>query len=209
MMGTGGGRSLHVGCGPSAKEGDVGIDILAGPAVDIVHDLNVVPWPLDDDQFGSVICKDILEHLEDIPAVMGEIHRVSRDGARVFISVPTGSSPDLFTDPTHIRGFGSRSFDYFDPDKELYGYGYTDMRIHVESFEFVSLDGRAMKLPDKLMTVIANRFPRFYEFRLCHVYPMRTLRFVLRVDKSMALADHASSTTASCPEPLIRCRSSW
>jgi hypothetical protein len=179
-----GGRSLHVGCGPSAKEGDVGIDILAGPAVDVVHDLNVVPWPVADDQFSMIICKDVLEHLVNIPAVMGEIHRVACDGARVVITVPTGASPDLFTDPTHIRGFGFRSFDYFDPNKELYDYGYTDMRVHVESFEFVSLDGRAMKLPDKTMTVIANRFPRFYESRLCHMYPMRTLRFVLRVDKS-------------------------
>jgi len=175
---------LHLGCGPSAKEGDVGIDLLGGPAVDIVHDLNVVPWPVDDEQFSLVICKDVLEHLGDIPAVMGEIYRVSRDGARVLISVPTGTSPYLFTDPTHIRGFGYRSFDYFDPDKPFYGYGYTDLRIYVESFEFVGLDGHKLKLLDKAMTVVANRFPLFYEYRLCHVYPMGLLRFVLRVDKA-------------------------
>jgi SAM-dependent methyltransferase len=140
VIDTAGRRSLHVGCGPWAKDGDVGIDILAGPAVDIVHDLNRVPWPLDDDDFGVVICNDVLEHLIDIPAVISEIHRVSRDGALVFIKVPTGTSPDLFTDPTHIRGFGYRSFDYWDPDNDYYDYGYTDLRIHVESFE--STDSR-------------------------------------------------------------------
>jgi SAM-dependent methyltransferase len=179
-------RSLHVGCGPWAKDGDVGIDILAGPAVDIVHDLNRVPWPLDDDEFGVVICNDVLEHLIDIPAVLGEIHRVSRDGAIVLIKVPTGTSPDLFTDPTHIRGFGYRSFDYWDPDKDYYDYGYTDLRIHVESFEFVPLGGGRMRIPDKLMGKVANRFPHIYEFRLCHLYPMRALQFVLRVEKSDA-----------------------
>jgi hypothetical protein len=122
--------------------------------------------------------------LTDIPAVIREIHRVSRDGALVFIEVPTGTSPDLFTDPTHIRGFGYRSFDYWDPDKDYYRYGYTDLRLRVESFEFVPLGGGRMRLPDKVMGMFANRFPRIYEFRLCHLYPMRALHFVLRVDKS-------------------------
>jgi SAM-dependent methyltransferase len=183
MSGAGIGRTLHIGCGPNTKEGDIGIDILSGPAVDVVHDLNVVPWPLDDDQFDEVICKDVLEHLIDIPNTMREIHRVSRHDAIVRVSVPTGSSPDLFTDPTHIRGFGYQSFDYFDPDKELYRYGYTQLNFRVVSFEFVSLEGRMMKIPDRIMCAVANRFSQFYEFRLCHLYPMRVLRFVLRVDK--------------------------
>jgi SAM-dependent methyltransferase len=192
MLDNAGARTLHIGCGPSSKDGDVGIDILDGPAVDIVHDLNRFPWPIDDEQFDVILCKDVLEHLIDIPGVLREISRVARDGATIHISVPTGSSPDLFTDPTHIRGFGHRSFDYFDPDKELYSYGYSDLRIRVESFEFVSLEGRAMRWPDRLMTIIANRFPQFYEFRLCHLYPMRTLHFVLRVEKSSPNASRAT-----------------
>jgi len=183
MRDRAGERILHIGCGPNSKDGDVGIDILEGPAVDIVHDLNLFPWPIDDDEFDVVLCKDVLEHLLDIPQTLREISRVARDGATIHISVPTGTSPDLFTDPTHIRGFGFRSFDYFDPDKPLYSYGYSDLRIRVESFEFVSIEGRLLRLPDKVMTAVANRFPKHYELRLCHLYPMRTLRFVLRVDK--------------------------
>src|SRR5215216_3901576 len=94
------GRSLHIGCGPHEKMADVGIDILAGPAVDIVHDLNEIPWPLAEESFDLILCYDVLEHLNDIVATMEEIYRVARNEALIKIHVPTGTSPDLLIDPT-------------------------------------------------------------------------------------------------------------
>jgi len=100
-----------------------------------------------------------------------------------MVQVPTGTSPDLFTDPTHIRGFSYRSFDYFDPEKALYAYGYSDMMMRVDNFQFVGLGGRTFGLLDRLVTAIANKYPQFYEFRLCHIFPVRAVRFTLSVIK--------------------------
>jgi SAM-dependent methyltransferase len=193
MTSTPTGWTLHLGCGPTSKCGDVGVDVLAGPAVDVVHDLNAIPWPLGDDSFDAVLCHDVLEHLADIPGVMREVYRICRDGATVDIHVPSPSSPDLFTDPTHLRGFGHASFDYFDPTKPLYGYGYTsDIKFHVRSFEYESQGGRAFRYTDRLMSAFANRFPATYERRLLYVYPMRAIRFVLTVDKPAPVTESLS-----------------
>jgi SAM-dependent methyltransferase len=179
-------RSLHVGCGPTSKDGDVGIDILPGPAVDVVHDLDRFPWPLGDDSFERVICKDVLEHLANIPTVLAEIARVCTDGAVVDVQVPTGTSPDVYVDPTHRRGFSYRSFDYFDPCKPYYRYGYSAVRLHVESFEFVPQPGRLFGPLDRLVAKVANAHPAFYEDRLSSFYPLKALRFRLVVSKPNA-----------------------
>src|SRR5580704_11987490 len=105
--------SLHLGCGPKNKLGDVGVDLLPGPAVDVVHDLNVFPWPLPSDTYDRVICIDVVEHLTNVVRTMEEIHRVATSGARVRIQVPTLTSRSFYTDPTHLHAFGYRSFDYF------------------------------------------------------------------------------------------------
>lgn len=182
-LATEAGRSLHIGCGPNYKDADVGIDLLPGPAVDIVHDLEETPWPMTDNEFDLIICKDVLEHLTNIPATMKEIHRIARDGAKVQIQVPSGTSPDVFTDPTHIRGFSFQSFDYFDSEKPKYAYGYSDIDVRVTSFEFVGLNTRPMRWLDQVLAKFANRHPGFYESRLCQLFPMRALRFELTVRK--------------------------
>lgn len=183
------GRTLHIGCGPSSKSGDVGIDIIPGPAVDVVHDLNVTPWPLADNDFDNVIAIDVLEHLDNIPAVMVELYRVCRDGAIVAVRVPSSTSPDIAADPTHRRGFSYRSFDYFDPSKQLHAYGYSNVHIAVDKFSFVSLRGWdgprwLVRRPDGWMRRVANAWPAEYESRLAHLWPMRAVEFELRVVKS-------------------------
>lgn len=184
------GQTLHIGCGPWSKDGDVGIDLIAGPAVDIVHDLNDFPWPVDSDEFDEVLCFDVLEHLTNIPATIEEIFRVARDGALIRIKVPSGTSPDVFTDPTHLRGFGHRSFDYFDPCKDYFHYGYSKASLHVVEFRFCDLGGRAFKPVDWIIRNVADAYPQFYEFRLCHIFPMRALVFTLRVDKRVRCVTH-------------------
>jgi predicted SAM-dependent methyltransferase len=175
--------SLHLGCGPNNKLGDVGVDILPGPAVDIVHDLNVVPWPLPSAAYDRVICIDVIEHLQNVVSTINEIHRVGRPGARVTIQVPTTTSRDFFTDPTHVRGFGYRSFDYFVEGKPLSKYGYSENRFTLQSAQFFKHPSRLFGLLDRAMIGVANRYPDLYETRLGFVCPMSGIRFELEVVK--------------------------
>ena len=177
--------TLELGCGPLHKRGDVGIDRLPGPAVDIVHDLNVFPWPLPTATYDQVLCFDVLEHLHQIVAVMEEIHRVGTPDALVLIRVPTGSSQHLYTDPTHIRGFGYRSFDYFVPGRELAArYRYSPATFAIRRIRFHTRPGRWLGALDRLMCAFANAYPQVYEARLAYLYPLDGLHFDLQVLKA-------------------------
>ena len=57
------------------------------------HDLNTLPWPLEDDRFSKVVASHVMEHLTDLVGVMNEIHRVCQNGAHVLILTPHFSSP--------------------------------------------------------------------------------------------------------------------
>lgn len=46
------------------------------------------PWPLADNRFGAVLMLDVLEHLEDDRAVLGEMERVLQPGGVAIVTVP-------------------------------------------------------------------------------------------------------------------------
>jgi len=124
-------KILDLGCGKYKVPGAIGIDWIDLPGVDIVHDLNVFPYPLGDGEFDEIHCYHVLEHVEDVIGVMREIYRVAKPQARIFIRVPHAScSKSLWMDPTHKRGFTTRSFiDYFSEDAEFGYYSHVDLRL--------------------------------------------------------------------------------
>jgi len=179
--------SLDIGCGPQSKRADVGVDVIPGPAVDVVHDLNVIPWPFAECSFDHIYCFDTLEHLHDVIAALHEIHRIAKPGATIEIQVPTGSSRDRYTDPTHLRGFGYRSFDYFDPRTEFFRrYGYTGPMFHINSRTFSSPIYGHLGFADKATCWFANHWPHLYERRLAYMFPADVLRFTLVAIKDQA-----------------------
>ena len=74
---------LNLGCGRKLMNDAVNVDICAEVGATVVHDLARVPWPLPSGAFRQVYAYDVIEHLDDIPSTMEEIHRVCRAGARV------------------------------------------------------------------------------------------------------------------------------
>lgn len=119
---------FHLGCGPNKKSGTIGIDINRNTNADVIHDLNKFPYPFKKEQFDLVLAENILEHLKDIPKVMEEIHKISKNGARLLITTGHFSGIDSFTDPTHKHFFTSRTFDYFIPGTDLFELQYSKAR---------------------------------------------------------------------------------
>ncbi len=82
------GRVLDVGCGDAWLKRYVadytGVDIGGQP--DIVLDLEKERLPFEDGAFDCVVCIDVLEHLDNLPTVFGELRRVSR--GYVIVSLP-------------------------------------------------------------------------------------------------------------------------
>jgi SAM-dependent methyltransferase len=119
--------------------GFFGLDIAPLPGVDVVCDLERIPWPFKDSSGDEVVLFNILEHLPNTIKTMEEIWRICKPGALVRILVPYYNSPGAFQDPTHVRFFSERTFDYFTDDSatELSEYNYYSFaRFEINSIDF-------------------------------------------------------------------------
>jgi SAM-dependent methyltransferase len=67
------------------------------------------PLPFDDASFDGVVLKDLLEHVADPVAVVGEVRRVLRPGGVVFASSPDAQRW-VWNDYTHRRPFTRVAF---------------------------------------------------------------------------------------------------
>jgi hypothetical protein len=168
---------LNLGCGRKPDPRAVNVDITPVTNPDVVHDLNVRPWPFSDDRFGEIVLLDVIEHLDDLLGVMEELHRVGRDGAVVKITTPHFSSANSFTDPTHRHHLGWYSLDYFTGEHE-HSY-YTQVRFRTKARSLLFHPG----LVNKLVRRLANRWPAAYERKWAWMFPAWFLYFELVVVK--------------------------
>ena len=181
------GRVLDIGCGTDKLEGAVGMDANPDSHADVIHDLDVRPWPFEDSSFDSVRAQDVLEHVTDFVGVVEEIWRVCRPAAIVRVRMPFMSSRNYHTDPTHRRAATSETFDYFDPRRPLGKYRYTKARLEVLSFHFArghrGTVGKLFGWLDRFMIPVIERHNEVYELYFAYVYPMLDISFELRVNK--------------------------
>jgi SAM-dependent methyltransferase len=106
---------LNLGCGKTRLPNSIGVDRVAiEDYVDIVHDLNVIPYPFQNNQADEIHFYHVLEHLHNPVEKLEEIHRILRPGGMLYLRVPHFSSMGAFTDITHLMPFGFSSFDCFD-----------------------------------------------------------------------------------------------
>ena len=172
-------KILDLGCGNKKREGAVGIDFNDRTAADIVHNLNVFPYPIEDSSFDEIYLDNALEHLDDVMRVMEEVYRICKTGGLVKVIVPYFRSQWAFIDPTHKHFFTVDSFAYFDPDHIICKrYDYTLARFKTDRKVFnETLKNRWLK---KLIVKIANRWPNRYEYYLSHLFPLDDISYYLR-----------------------------
>jgi len=174
-------RVLDLACGPNKTAGAVGLDSNPRVHPDVLHDLDVFPYPFEDGSFDRIVCYNGLEHLARPLDVLREVARLGVDGAIFYFSTPHFTSPDAYTDPTHRHAFTSRSFDYLVSGTQLSELNYADA-----GFEKVSVRVDFIGLPPLLRGVVrrlANRDLLTYERRWAYVFPAHQLHVTLRVRK--------------------------
>lgn len=178
-------KKVDLGCGISKKEGFLGVDCLELAGVDIFHDLNVFPYPFPDDDVDEVWMDNVLEHLSEPLTAMEEVHRISKPGAKIKISVPYFRSRYAIIDPTHKNFFGVSWFDYFDPTSALHRqYKYTRATFRVDHIEFDrEWKPRHLGKLQRFVVKLAERYPAFYEAKLSHLLPLSSLTYYLTVIK--------------------------
>ncbi len=157
---------------PGAIRADRARAVRPDVVLDAARDLPFRTGSLD-----RIYCFDLVEHIDDVPRLMAEIHRSLRPGGRLLITTPHFSCANAHTDPTHRHQFGWRSFDYFTTEHELRYYSRAAFRVARRVLRFHG------GVVDAVMRRMANRWPDFYEHRLAWVFPAWYLEVELEAVK--------------------------
>lgn len=147
---------LNLGCGRDIREGWVNIDQFEGEGVDMVYDLNKLPYPFKNNSVDKIYIRLLLEHLDvRYYDFFIEVLRILKPKGRIELVCPhfTGryaqSEVNKFYNYFSFRPCGDKECDIFHKFKEI--------KRHL-SFE------RDWYLPlNPLIEVIANKYPFVYE----------------------------------------------
>jgi SAM-dependent methyltransferase len=173
---TGPGAVLDIGCGSAKFPGAVGLDISANTDADVVHDLDVFPYPIEDGSFDQILMQDVIEHVAQPIRVFEELHRIARPGARIQLRTPHFSSVLAYGDPTHRHYFSTVAIRSLGEPRFAH---YTDVRFHEVH---VTLD---LWLPFRLtgIAALANRYQLPYESYFAFRFPTMNIRAEFEVIK--------------------------
>jgi SAM-dependent methyltransferase len=180
-------KTLDVGCGWNKTPGAIGIDSNPKAHADVVHDLGVIPYPFPDNEFDEIICRHVIEHVPDVMALVTELYRIAKPGARITIVTPHYTNPDWATDPTHRNHLNSYSFNCFVEDRQLFPF-YTEVRLQPVR-TYVSLANLWRALGVEFIVNLDQRWPafrftrKFWEFYLSPICRGKELHFELEALK--------------------------
>jgi SAM-dependent methyltransferase len=178
---------LDIGCGANKTPGAVGMDVNPRTAADVIHDLDDLPYPFDTDQFDEIIGRHVIEHVRDPMAVMGELHRITRNGGIVRLVAPHWTNPDFATDLTHRNHINSYSFRNLTEERAVFPF-YTDVRFRQRTTRVTLLN--LWKVTGlEILINLDNRWPslrfirKFWEQYLNAMVRGKEIHFELEVVK--------------------------
>lgn len=145
---------LNLACGSKPRKGFINLDIAKIEGVDVVWDLDLIPWCFEDETITAIEAWDIFEHVKDSLGFMAECHRILKPGRQLHIHTGYYANPNSFTDPTHVRFPTQNTFDYWVPGTFLYdtygdAYGghkhpFEKVDIHVDDTNYLDVTLRKL-----------------------------------------------------------------
>lgn len=114
--------TLNLGCGSRPLTGAVNHDRTHhSPWVDVIYDLENLPWPWEVGQWDVVVAYDVMEHLHhEVDVWLDECWRILKIGGKLELRLPAFDNHLSYRDPTHQRVFHPESFFYWDPSHHLW-----------------------------------------------------------------------------------------
>ena len=125
---------LMLGCGhlrkkrlkqpddPQEFKNLITLDINERVNPDVVHDLNVTPWPFQDEEFDEIHAYEVLEHFGkqgDYTSFFehfNEIYRILKPGGFFYASTPLWHNMWAWSDPGHTRIISEGTLMFLDRD---------------------------------------------------------------------------------------------
>lgn len=166
-------RKLILGHAGKKHPDALTVDIDPDHNPDVVHNLNVTPWPFKDNQFKEIIAHHVIEHLGDLPPVMDELYRICAADGTVMIEVPHHSGWCAHS-PEH-----KMYFNYFAFDGYIEGSG--NMWLNKKKFKLIKREitfHRSFR--QVFLHKLFNRFPKNYERFWTYMFPAEHFRIYLQ-----------------------------
>ena len=141
--------NLNLGCGNFKIDGFINVDKVDLYQPDVLHDLEVLPWPFESNSADIIVLSHVLEHLGQTPSlfiqILKEIYRISKNGCLLHIEVPCPRSKYYLSDPTHVRPITPNLFDLFNKKQNHFfaSKDYAMSQLGVENdidFELLNVD---------------------------------------------------------------------
>lgn len=175
-------NKLNLGCGFEIRKWYVNLDMVSGPWVDIVHNIEKPPYPFPDNHFDEVYIDMVMEHIHNPAEMIDELVRICRHWAQIKIIVPYFSSPNLWWDLTHLRWFNTTTFVWFHSNslKSFWNIKLVKQRIHFLSNSKFMDSNLINIIPDFFI----NLMPKIYERAFCYIFPSSEIHFLLEVKKN-------------------------
>lgn len=185
-------KILDLGCGPNKVKGAIGVDIIPLNGVDIIADLFEWRYPFADNTFDEIHLYDVIEHLPNTIRTMEEIYRIAKPESKIIIRVVNWNCIYTAMDPTHLKAFTDKSFDFFGsrPGRNY----YTKAR-----FDVVHIDRRYNTTVERC--ILSKRIMYFLSQYLCNI--LMGLTFELKTIKPLPQEINSGETVFD----LIRCPS--
>lgn len=173
-------KLLNLGCGMDKIKGAVNLDVSPHVHPDVIWDLNIFPYPFEDEEFDIVLAKQILEHLDDLVKVMNELWRILKPRGILRIWTPHFAHRDSYTDPTHKHFFALHTFDYWD-DSTTLGKRLSHERGVRTNFKILKTKLHFDKQLQPIVFLIRpNKFRRVYEGFFANIFPACEIYYKLR-----------------------------
>lgn len=166
-------KKLNLGSGGRPLDGYINVDISPkAPKVDIVHDLDEMPWPFEGESINEVLMAHCLEHLRDHNLAMREIYRILKPGGHAIISVPHFTWQLAYGDPTHKHFFAYPSFYYYVNKGNYFDFKFSSCKVKIYF-------GKRLSIWNFIIEPIANWFPTVYEQSPLRIFPAIGIKAVL------------------------------
>ena len=189
---------INLGSGKDYKSGWLNLDVLKRTEPDLCLDLaadlalphralspSLGPIELAAASIDLINANNVLEHVPDLPALMGNCLRLLKTGGEFHIEVPFEHAPTAWQDPTHVRAMNENSWIYY---CEWFWYlGWFEHRFQIERSTFLDLQlkdcGRAQAA---FMRVVLSKVETTLQERTT----ARTLQADLRMPDDTVEARH-------------------
>ena len=124
-------KKLNVGCGKDIREKWDNLDTHTNNGANIVHDLNNLPLPFEDNTYDYVLCSHVIEDWLNPLPLLQELVRITKVKGLIEIRVPHQLSANAWGSLVHKQLFNNETLVAFITGKADYKEGEYTLPVEV------------------------------------------------------------------------------